>query len=363
MLLRAASGGRRRPLGHRARADDDVRDHDRRHRQGRRRDRPRRGPAARRRDRRADPVRRRADDPAPWRAARGPLAAFSRLGPRTRGDGFASGLFVGAALGFVYTPCAGPILATVISVSAASGRAVAVGLAYAVGTGLMLLVLALGGRRDPRLPAPLGRTLGVQRALGVVMVATAVALATMLDVKLDQWIARAHPERQHHRVRRQLLRSPSAWRACGPQGAHSAATSAATAVQSAAAPGAAGERPPACPTRHGPRVRRHRGLVQHARRPAADARRPARARRPDRLLDLHLHQLHPHAPVPRGLGCEVPQQGPDDHRRRVAGVPVRADASNVRAAIAQFGIHYPVVQDNNLAPGTPGATSTGRPSI
>src|ERR1700733_13865449 len=36
-----------------------------------------------------------------------PLAAFSRLGPRTRGDGFASGLFVGAALGFVYTPCAG----------------------------------------------------------------------------------------------------------------------------------------------------------------------------------------------------------------------------------------------------------------
>jgi len=45
-----------------------------------------------------------------------PLARLSRYGPRTRGDGFASGLLVGAALGFVYTPCAGPILAAVITV-------------------------------------------------------------------------------------------------------------------------------------------------------------------------------------------------------------------------------------------------------
>src|ERR1700742_2903163 len=55
-----------------------------------------------------------------------PLARLSRYGPKTAGDGFASGLLVGAALGFVYTPCAGPVLAAVITVSAASGRAVAV---------------------------------------------------------------------------------------------------------------------------------------------------------------------------------------------------------------------------------------------
>src|SRR6202041_2246891 len=113
-----------------------------------------------------------------------PLAAFSRLGPRTRGDGFASGLLVGGALGFVYTPCAGPILAAVITVSAASGRAVAVGLSYAVGTGLMLLVLALAGRRVLDRLRRAGRTVAVQRSLGVIMVLTAVALATMLDVKL-----------------------------------------------------------------------------------------------------------------------------------------------------------------------------------
>src|SRR3954466_13028072 len=63
-----------------------------------------------------------------------PLARLSRLGPRTRGNGFASGLVVGAALGFVYTPCAGPVLAAVITVSAATGRSVAVAIAYAAGS-------------------------------------------------------------------------------------------------------------------------------------------------------------------------------------------------------------------------------------
>src|SRR5919198_54407 len=63
----------------------------------------------------------------------------------SRGDGFASGLLVGAALGFVYTPCAGPILAAVIAVSAATGRTVAVAVAYAIGSAAVLLGLSLGG--------------------------------------------------------------------------------------------------------------------------------------------------------------------------------------------------------------------------
>src|SRR4051812_45676326 len=95
-----------------------------------------------------------------------PLARLSRFGPRTRGDGFASGLVVGAALGFVYTPCAGPVLAAVITVSAATGRSVAVAVAYALGSAAVLLALCLGGRpgvgpgRAAR-PGP-----GVPRGLG-----------------------------------------------------------------------------------------------------------------------------------------------------------------------------------------------------
>src|SRR5918911_1479481 len=74
------------------------------------------------------------------------LSRLARFGPQSRGgDGFGSGLAVGAALGFVYAPCAGPILAAVIAVSAASGRTVAVALGYAAGSALVLLALALGG--------------------------------------------------------------------------------------------------------------------------------------------------------------------------------------------------------------------------
>ena len=111
-----------------------------------------------------------------------------------RGDGFASGLIVGAALGFVYTPCAGPILAAVISVGAASGRSVAVAIAYGLGSGAVLLALALGGHRLADRVRRAGRGLALQRTLGAVMVVTAVAIATELDVNFDQYVAQHIPE-------------------------------------------------------------------------------------------------------------------------------------------------------------------------
>jgi thiol-disulfide isomerase/thioredoxin len=108
-----------------------------------------------------------------------------RLGPKSAGDGFLSGLGVGAALGFVYAPCAGPILAAVISVSAASGDTVAVAIAYAAGSALALLALSLAGRRA------LHRFRGpwLQRAMGIVMVLTALAVATDRDVAFQTAIA------------------------------------------------------------------------------------------------------------------------------------------------------------------------------
>jgi cytochrome c biogenesis protein CcdA/thiol-disulfide isomerase/thioredoxin len=123
-----------------------------------------------------------------------PLSRLARFGPRSGGDGFGSGLFVGAALGFVYTPCAGPILAAVISVSAASGRTVVVAVAYALGSAAALLALSLGGRRLFERIRRAGRGPALQRVLGTIMVLTAVLIATKVDVNFDQYIAQHIPE-------------------------------------------------------------------------------------------------------------------------------------------------------------------------
>jgi cytochrome c biogenesis protein CcdA/thiol-disulfide isomerase/thioredoxin len=123
-----------------------------------------------------------------------PLSRLGRFGPRSRGEGFASGLLVGGALGFVYTPCASPILAAVISVSAASGRTVLVALAYAAGSALVLLALTLGGRRLFDRVRRAGRGPLLQRALAAVMILTAVAILTNLDVNFDQFVAQHIPD-------------------------------------------------------------------------------------------------------------------------------------------------------------------------
>jgi len=122
-----------------------------------------------------------------------PLSRLGRFGPRSRGTGFWSGLGVGAALGFVCAPCAGPILAAVTSVSAsggASARVVAVALAYAVGLSAVMLLYGLGGRAV--LDRIRRRTRGhnVERALGVVLLITGVVMVTNLDVRFEEALAR-----------------------------------------------------------------------------------------------------------------------------------------------------------------------------
>jgi cytochrome c biogenesis protein CcdA/thiol-disulfide isomerase/thioredoxin len=122
-----------------------------------------------------------------------PLTRLARLGPRSRGDGFRSGLLVGGALGFVYTPCASPILAAVISVSAASGRTIVIALSYALGSALVLLALILGGRRLFDRARRAGRGPVLQRVLGTILILTALAMLTNLDVNFDQFVAQHIP--------------------------------------------------------------------------------------------------------------------------------------------------------------------------
>jgi cytochrome c biogenesis protein CcdA/thiol-disulfide isomerase/thioredoxin len=122
------------------------------------------------------------------------IEAFgSRLAPapaRVGGEGFGSGVVLGASLGFVYTPCAGPILAGVITVSAAqdfTAGKLAVALSYAIGSGAVLYALMLGGRRIADRLRPYQAW--VQATTGAVMVAVAVAMTADLDLRFQNAIA------------------------------------------------------------------------------------------------------------------------------------------------------------------------------
>jgi cytochrome c biogenesis protein CcdA/thiol-disulfide isomerase/thioredoxin len=120
-------------------------------------------------------------------------AWLSRIAPspaRTGGDGFGSGLVLGASLGLVYAPCAGPILAGVITVSVAqdfTAGKLAVALSYAVGSALVLYAVLLGGRRLTGRLAPIRGQ--IQIAMGAVMLVVALVMATNLDTRFQTAIA------------------------------------------------------------------------------------------------------------------------------------------------------------------------------
>src|SRR6201982_2021000 len=122
-----------------------------------------------------------------------PLSRLARFGPKPRGDGFWSGLGVGGALGFVCAPCAGPILAAVTSVSASTGasaRVVLVAISYSVGLSAVLLVYAFAGRAVIDRIRRVGRGNAVNRALGVVLLATGILMVFNVDVRFEEALAK-----------------------------------------------------------------------------------------------------------------------------------------------------------------------------
>jgi cytochrome c biogenesis protein CcdA/thiol-disulfide isomerase/thioredoxin len=122
------------------------------------------------------------------------LSRFTGRVKTGRADGFWSGVLVGAGLGLVYAPCAGPILAGVITVSASqsfSAGRLAVALAYGVGSALVLYSLMVGGRRlTTRLARRSGR---FQMATGAVMVLVAGLMLFNVDTRFETAIANDLP--------------------------------------------------------------------------------------------------------------------------------------------------------------------------
>jgi cytochrome c biogenesis protein CcdA/thiol-disulfide isomerase/thioredoxin len=265
------------------------------------------------------------------------------------GDGFWSGTAVGASLGLVYAPCAGPILAGVVTVSAsqsfAAGR-LAVALSYGIGSAVVLYFLMLGGRR---VVAPLARRgPGLQVAMGAVMVVVALAMLQNYDVRFQSSIASDLPS---------FLVNPTH----GLEDT-AAARSALSEVRGESAHGVGGK-------------------AASAPQPTANAgghlRLPVLGKAPEFVDNQRWFNTPGDRPLTlRGLRGRVvlvdfwtyscinclrtlPYLKAWDQRYRKDGLtivgvhspefPFEHDASNVAEAIERNGLRYPVVQDNDLA--------------
>lgn len=116
----------------------------------------------------------------------------------TARQGFGGGLLIGFSVGLLWTPCVGPILASVISL-AITGTvtldAFLITLAYSFGTAIPMFLIILGGqnalRRVPWLLANTGR---IQKAFGILMIITAIGIYFNVDRRFQTYILNTFPQ-------------------------------------------------------------------------------------------------------------------------------------------------------------------------
>ncbi|MFY9288088.1 MAG: cytochrome c biogenesis protein DipZ [Alphaproteobacteria bacterium] len=102
--------------------------------------------------------------------------------------GYFSGVAIGALIGLIWTPCAGPIMAAaivqIIQAKSSSEAALTVAM-FALGAGIPMLAIALMGRQImARLNFLKTHSYGVRRVLGVIIILTAVLIYQGADVQL-----------------------------------------------------------------------------------------------------------------------------------------------------------------------------------
>jgi cytochrome c biogenesis protein CcdA len=117
---------------------------------------------------------------------------------RRAGDGNAGGFVLGLTLGVLWTPCAGPVLGSILTLIATAmdlpWAAVLLG-CYALGAGIPMLAIGYGGRyATTRIRRIAPYTTGMQRTFGVLVVAIAVATAFQLDTPVVAWISNFLPQ-------------------------------------------------------------------------------------------------------------------------------------------------------------------------
>ncbi|WP_427306449.1 cytochrome c biogenesis CcdA family protein [Cupriavidus sp. H39] len=142
-----------------------------------------------------------------WPAGFGRLAApFAGLADRAAGagsragNGLAGGFVLGMTLGAVWTPCAGPVLASILALVAKAQdlhRAAGLLALFAAGAAVPMLGIAYGGQFATTHVRRLARhTPRLQQAFGVLVVATAIAMYFQYDTLAVAWLTSLFPATQ-----------------------------------------------------------------------------------------------------------------------------------------------------------------------
>lgn len=110
---------------------------------------------------------------------------------------FMSGFLLGVALGLLWTPCAGPILATITAIAATSGislQTILMTLAYSTGAAIPMLLICFGSTRIIRSTTNLTPYLHrIRQLFGIIIVASAFAIIFHVDTIIQERVAHFFP--------------------------------------------------------------------------------------------------------------------------------------------------------------------------
>lgn len=117
------------------------------------------------------------------------LSKLLVLTPSKNRNGFLGGFLTGIAIGVVWTPCAGPVLATIAALSitlSLNSQVIILTFFYLLGLGIPLLLFSILGRRIlVKTKILSNKLLLIQRTFGIIMVLTAIAIYFNFDKTVE----------------------------------------------------------------------------------------------------------------------------------------------------------------------------------
>jgi cytochrome c-type biogenesis protein len=140
--------------------------------------------------------------PAPfeWLSARLGGLTGGQGGSAMPSQGAISGFVLGTTLGVVWTPCAGPVLGSILTIVATSKDTAWASLqlvVYAIGAAIPMLAIAYGGQTITTRIRRIARVAPrLQQGFGLVVIAFAIASYFQYDTLIVAWLTSFYPDGQ-----------------------------------------------------------------------------------------------------------------------------------------------------------------------